>query len=437
MQQVWKITLKTLIHVSLGMGLGTGLVMVSPSMANPYTDLQGRSLEELQIMRTRLIQELESPVAPSPKSFFLESFFPNKPLPNPEIIIPKLQIIEAKILSEKQANDHWRVALNLAKKAQELEQSNPKNLNTREKITSLWQQALNNLKEIPSDSLMTENVVAKKTEYQANLQQAITQFKQAKSAVLAEIATASGLSSDAMISVCRFSRDCVHLRGEILPDSPASLIKVPIAIAVMEKVKSQKISLDEKVYVHPGNFTEDASSIRSRQAYPLKQLVGEMIDHSSNIATNELIDYLGSNYINEVLARLGYETTRVNFKLMGDRIMPFQPGKGKNRLTSDELTEMMVKIYNQETPGSKLLKEALARQYDRQLGFAALEGKKSAQWLGEKTGENSRVLGTTVALNIKGEGYIITVIDNHNGIDPLIRNCIAKIADYIIDNGPL
>ena len=67
------------------------------------------------------------------------------------------------------------------------------------------------------------------------------------------------------------------------------------------KIGEEKISLEQKVLVVGGNFTEDASSIQARQSYSLKELMGVMIDHSSNIATNQLIDYLGSDYINKFL----------------------------------------------------------------------------------------------------------------------------------------
>jgi beta-lactamase class A len=118
---------------------------------------------------------------------------------------------------------------------------------------------------------------------------------------------------------------------------------------------------------------------------------------------------------------------------MGEKIMPENPGSGPNRLTVNELTEMMVQIYNGETPGAKFLVETLNRQYDRNIGFAALQGTQ-AQWLGEKTGENSQVLGTTVAMSIDGEAYIITVIDSRSGSDTEMRQSIAKIADYISKN---
>jgi beta-lactamase class A len=57
------------------------------------------------------------------------------------------------------------------------------------------------------------------------------------------------------------------------------------------------------------------------------------------------------------------------------------------------------------------------------------------EWLGEKTGQNSRVVGTTLAAKIDGEKYVITVIDNNTAHIPEIRKSIKKIAENIVTNG--
>ncbi|NEP44715.1 MAG: serine hydrolase, partial [Okeania sp. SIO2H7] len=130
----------------------------------------------------------------------------------------------------------------------------------------------------------------------------------------------------------------------------------------------------------------------------------------------------------------GHRVTRVNYKLVGNRIKPKNMGRRPNRITGDELTEMMVQIYNREHPGSDVLIEALANQKDLLLGYAAVKDLEGVEWLGEKTGENSKAMGTTVAMYIDGQIYIVTVTDNRGGRDPQIRKCIRAIADYILHN---
>jgi beta-lactamase class A len=261
-------------------------------------------------------------------------------------------------------------------------------------------------------------------------------FSQENAELLEQIARETGLSAQAKITVCNLKRDCRALRGDEPPTSVASLMKVPIAEALLHKISLDKISLDTPIYISEGNFTEDGSDLEVEQNYPLGKLLSEMIVNSSNIAPNQLIDYLGRGYINQVLQNRGYRETRVTAKFIGDISIPVDAGEELNRSTSNELTEMMVQIYNRENPGDDLLIGWLGQQHDQELGFAALQNSP-ATWLGEKTGQNSWVLGTTLAMEITGNIYIVTVIDDGFYSDMAIRDTITKIAEYIAREGHL
>ncbi len=343
-----------------------------------------------------------------------------------------LQAVNARIQLEETAQAHWEKAQRFALQAEKMGRLPQRSAATWQQAQTYWQQALNSLALIPSDSFVADRKIKTIKLYKADLATAVHQAKLAESAYLSAIAERSGLSAQAMITVCHNSGVCHHLRGNQPPDSPASLAKVPLAIALLQKTSAEKITLDTPIYVVPGNFTEDASDIQAGRRYPLRTVLMQMIDHSSNIAANQLIDYLGQDYINQVLHNRGYRSTRINHKFMGEQTMPANPGRSRNRLTSNELTKMMVQIYQHEYPGGGVLRQALKQQDDRVLGFAALQGS-TAQWLGEKTGQNSQVLGTTLALRISGEQYFVTVIDNRpNALN--IRRCITQIADHLEQN---
>ena len=422
----------SIANKTLAVVAGIGLVQMLTIASSFSQSSNPRSLDELYKIRDRLVTELEQPSSPSPEPTLLSRLVP--PAANPqEKLLSQLQAVEAQILVEQRANDDLQQAVRLANRAVETKRQQNQSIESSQQTQFLWNQALNNLQSVPQDSFLASLTASKTQEYRENLTAATSQVQQAKSDFLAAVARESGLSGQASIGICRLSRECVHLRGDVPPVSPASLIKVPIAVALMQKLETEKISLNKEVFVNRGTFTEDSSTkILSPKHYPLKTLLEEMIDRSSNTAPNQLIDYLGWDYINQFLDNRGYEVTRVKFKLMGEKIMPANPGFGRNRVTANELTEMMVQIYNGETPGAKQLIETLNGQYDRALGFAALQGTQ-AQWLGEKTGQNSLVLGTTLAMSIDGEAYVMTVIDTRSG-DLQMRQSISKIADYISRN---
>jgi beta-lactamase class A len=257
-----------------------------------------------------------------------------------------------------------------------------------------------------------------------------------ESAILKNIAETSGLSDQAKISVCSLQDKCWHLYGNQPPTRVASLMKLPIAIALIHKAEKEKVNLKTKILLDRKNFTEDNSNLSVDQQYSLEDLLSEMIINSSNIAPNQLIDYLGRYYINETLAEQGFQVTRVNSKFTGANITPPDAGLVTNMANSDELTAMMVKVYQKQLPGYDLLIKILAQQHDQDFGFTALQGTK-AKWLGEKTGQNSQVLGTTLAMEIKNNIYVTTVIDDGEYNQQSIRNAISQIADHLANRGEL
>lgn len=253
--------------------------------------------------------------------------------------------------------------------------------------------------------------------------------------VMAKIVESSGLS-EGTVAVCDLSKECLSYRGDRVPQSAASLIKVPIALVLLHKLSTERISLDTPIYVDTSNYTEENyADIKVGTSYPLRYLLTQMIAYSSNIATNQLIDYLGWDYINKVLGNLGYTTTRVSHKLAGAGTDPTRNlGWAPNQITSNELTDMMVQIYNHQHPEYDILTDILSQQADRALAFKGIQAS-TGRWLGEKTGENALVRGTTSAVKIGNKVYIITVTQNDSNSDSKIRRCVAQIVEYLARNG--
>ncbi len=363
-----------------------------------------------------------------------------------DIALQHLQVVENQKLQQVGLKLLWDRGMKLATQATELGKNAGTNAQNLQKTKSLWQEAIDTLSKIDSgseygDSAEADHYANRAREkiafYQQNLAEITYRLEVAQSGFLAEIAQRSGLSNQAKITICHLqSHRCRRLRGNEYPRSAASLMKLPVAVAVMHKLTTENIRFDSPIYVDPSNYTEDASEIGVGQKYPIETVLKEMIAKSSNIATNQLIDYLGWDYINQVLAERGFKNMHIGFKMMGDRIMPSNPGNSRNLLTSDELTEMMMQIYNRQHLGDERLILALESQYDRVLGFAGIESA-IGNWLGEKTGQTSEVLGTTLAMNLFGETYIITVIDDGDYSEPTIRQVVSEIAEYILRNGHL
>lgn len=326
---------------------------------------------------------------------------------------------------------------------------------------TLWQATLQTLERIPASSDLYEQASAKRTQYVGLLANAESKLNAQNANFFVPILKGVGVDASRVhITLCQMDakptrsyspesatdsnklsmEHCRHHQGDVQLASPASLIKLPIAIALMDKLNTEDIELDTKLYIDPSNFTENAegASIDIDEEYTIDQVVTRMINQSNNIATNQLIDYVGREKIAQTLTDRGYTDTLVDHKLAGDRILPPNPGTQSNQSTSNDLTAMMVDTYSLQNPGDEALLTALASQTDREFGYQTLkEMGPDVAWLGEKTGQNNRVIGTTLAMNVGGDRYALTVAIDNSANPAAIRAIIESTAQYLADYGSL
>ncbi|AFY59695.1 polysaccharide deacetylase family protein [Synechococcus sp. PCC 6312] len=332
--------------------------------------------------------------------------------------------VSQRLSMEQQAQQSWDQALNFSQAAMNAVQRGQ-----LKQAKDSWQQTIATLKTVPHQSLMFSQAQAKTEDSQQQLQRVQHQFAQQQSRFLIPLAKSAGLSNNAAVSLCSPNGQCYSLRGDIVPDSAASLIKLPLAVVTLHWAQEHQYSLEHPFAIQPQNNTEDASIIRVGQRYPLKTVIGQMISRSSNIAPNQLMDTLGWDYINRVMQGYGFKTIKIYSKLVGQSRQPANLGRQSNGSSMQELSQLMGKIYQNQLPHAPFLQTVLAQQTDREIGFKALKSTQ-AEWIGEKTGQNSLVLGTVLAFKVKGEIYTLAIMDrNQVGLSAL-QNAIRNIVNY-------
>jgi beta-lactamase class A len=396
-----------------------------------------RSLSELYQLRDRLQNEANKFSTIFDSATFANASEYQSMVKRRETLLEQVHNIDTQIQVNQNAQASWDEALNRAAKAAEMGRSPRPSAATWQKAKFFWEKAIASLREIPPNSLLKNRADQKIQEYQKHLSDAEDELAKAETQRLGAIVKQSGLSGQAMVTICKLPRECRSWNGDRPLAKPASLNKIPIAVALLHKVSRENITLNTPIYVSRENFTEDGSAqIQVGRRYPLKTLLTKMITHSSNIAGNQLIDYLGWDYMKQVLKQRGYRVTRVGSKFIGQRVVPGNIAKGGSILTSNELTRMMVEIYNRKHPDDEILIDALKHQHNPYLGLVALKGTP-ARWLGEKTGESSTVQGTTFAFSLAGDTYILTAIDTPGNREATIRRCIVQLVNYIAQHGYL
>jgi beta-lactamase class A len=106
-------------------------------------------------------------------------------------------------------------------------------------------------------------------------------------------------------------------------------------------------------------------------------------------------------------------------------------------MTTNEVTEMMRQIYTFAHAGDEEILDALVGQYDWDFGYRAVKQLKSERvaWIGEKTGQNSKMIGSSVAVKIDDQRYVMTVTIDHSGNQQRLRQVIQGVIQHILDDG--
>lgn len=369
-----------------------------------------------------------------------------RPAPIDSVVRPYLAMSQLSysltehVLAKHQATVRYKQAVAIAQQALNLRQQGNSVELKRQEI-ALWQDAVSALGTIPSDTPEYVQAQAKIKEYSTIATVVNRYLERQQSAFLKPIAAAGGNGSAVRIGLCQLgTTECRSFQGNVPPVSLASLVKLPLAVALMHQVTNAKASLDELIYIDPANFTENAqgAKIFVEKTYTLREVMVRMITESNNIATNQLIDYMGYDAINAALKAEGFTGTSVGHKLVGSKTFPKTMGAGLNRSTADELTQMMMRIYSFTKDSDEEILNALVGQYDLDFGYRALvKEKPNIFWIGEKTGQNSRVIGSTVAFKVGDERYVMTVTIDKSKSQGRLRQIIRDVARHVLDHGPL
>ncbi|WP_229365986.1 serine hydrolase [Fibrisoma montanum] len=198
-----------------------------------------------------------------------------------------------------------------------------------------------------------------------------------------------------------------HHADERVPS--ASLIKLPILIEAMERIKAGQLDPDE---IHiltdsektGGDGVLKTYSHRSRIAY--RDLIRLMMIHSDNTATNILINELSQNAINQRIRSLGLSATQLN-RVMMDTVAARQ-GR-ENYVTAREMNHLLKRMYHHQLATPALCDQMLdiLRQNEDRQTIPRLLPKTVA--VAHKTGILSYVRGD-VGIIYASQPFVLSVL---------------------------
>lgn len=199
------------------------------------------------------------------------------------------------------------------------------------------------------------------------------------------------------------------------PMRSASMIKVFIMAAVMEKVNNGEINLDERIYLQSSDKVGGAGILAgyaSGTELTLREVMELMITHSDNTATNMVIDRIGMAAINDYIQRQGYGDTVLRRKMMDyDAI-----AAGRENFSSvRDLGTFFTRLYNLECVNAEydqIMLDFLVKQTDTECFNAALPGKQIAH----KTGALDGLFDDGgIIYSEAGDAVLVIMTENYTG----------------------
>ncbi len=172
---------------------------------------------------------------------------------------------------------------------------------------------------------------------------------------------------------------------------PASMIKVPLAVAAGQAIAAGRLRWDTTVTIDARNATfNDAPSLMlPGYATTVDELVTAMLQRSDNVATNQLYDVLGRERATAGLHALGYAGTFFRRKLSGKLPLIDDPeATGRNAFPAREAAELFAAIAADRVPEAAALRRILATSWwDVKLSRGLAPGDAFAH----KTGDTDEV----------------------------------------------
>ncbi len=167
----------------------------------------------------------------------------------------------------------------------------------------------------------------------------------------------------------------------------ASIIKVPVMVAVYRKVDQGEISFSQMVEIQADDWASGAGWLQWEEP-GTKQTVGDllylMMGQSDNVATNALVRLVGGReHVNEVARSLGAKDTVLYQKVSSERAAV--PSLD-NSTTPRDMATMMEKIATGEAASDASCKDMIDLMYQNQLDWWLDAGLPANVWAANKAG---------------------------------------------------
>jgi beta-lactamase class A len=214
--------------------------------------------------------------------------------------------------------------------------------------------------------------------------------------------------------------------------SAASMIKVPILIALLQDVDTGRVRLDEKLILQQADIGEGSGEMQYSPIgsdYTVLQTITDMIVISDNTATNMVIRRLGGiEVLNQRFRQWGLLQTNMR-QLLPDL-------EGTNITSPKELSMLLAMLSQGELLSMKSRDRALNIMQQTVTDTLLPTSLGEGSTISHKTGDIGSLVGDTGIIDMpNGKRYALTLMvkrpHNDSRAQELIRQMAATVYDYL------
>jgi beta-lactamase class A len=198
----------------------------------------------------------------------------------------------------------------------------------------------------------------------------------------------------------------------------ASIIKVPIMVAVYRKVDEGELNFSQKIEIKEEDWAAGAGWLQWEKA-GTKQTVGDllllMMTQSDNVAANALVRTVGGpEHVNEVARSMGAEDTLVYQKVSSERgAVPSLD----NRSTPRDMVAMMRQIAQGKAASKKSCRYMIDLMHEDRLDWWLDAGLPQDVDAANKAGWLYKVYDEVGIVKADGHRYVIAILTKHGSAD--------------------
>lgn len=224
----------------------------------------------------------------------------------------------------------------------------------------------------------------------------------------------------------RTGRSWAYHEDDLFPS--ASLVKVPVMVAVFSRIQEGRLSLRETLVLRRRHRSGGSGSLKWRPdgaRLTVRDLLQFMISESDNTATALLMEAVGLGYIQDQLPKMGLVYTGIyqeGMSIKSGRV------RHENYTTAREMNMLMEKIYKGELVSPEASRLMLDVLKHRKAVASRLAKTLPRGWeIAHKTGLLRQACHDSAVIFTPRGDFAITVLTGQNGSYKTAKDFISRL----------